>query len=147
MNQTLEIQKVNEKIISFLKQNTNLTIATCVNNIPHCANCFYAYDDEQSILIFKSKPETEHIKQALENNFVAGSITPDKLDATKIQGIQFYGVFLEPKNDLLEILKKIYYKKYPFAMAFAGNIWAIELTYIKMTDNTLGFGTKIEWKK
>lgn len=147
MNETLEIQKVNERIISFLKQNTNLTIATCLNNIPHCANCFYSYDDERNILVFKSKSETEHIMQALENNLVAGSITPDKLDATKIQGIQFRGKFFEPKNEPLEILKRIYYKKYPFAMAFAGNIWAIELTYIKMTDNTLGFGKKIEWKK
>ena len=147
MNEVTEIQKVNERIISFLKQNTNLTIATSGNNIPYCANCFFAYVEENNILIFKSKRETMHIKQALVNNNVAGSITPDKLDSTKIQGIQFQGIFIEPKNELLELLKKVYYKKYPFAFTFAGDIWAIDITYIKMTDNTLGFGKKIEWKK
>ena len=55
--------------------------------------------------------------------------------------------FLDEKNEFIESLKKIYYKKYPFAVAFPGNIWGVELTSIKMTDNTLGFGKKIEWKK
>lgn len=137
--------KINQRIVLFLKQNTNLTIATSKNNIPYCANCFYAYDEDQNFLIIKSDSETNHIRQALQNNNVAGSIIPDRLDPGKIQGIQFRGVFTEPKGDLFELLKKKYYLKYPFALAFSGSIWAIELVYIKMTDNTLGFGKKIEW--
>ena len=146
MNETVEM-KMNERITSFLRLNTNLTFATCSNNIPYCANCFYAFDEENNFFVFKSNPETTHIRQGLENNNIAGSIASDKLDRTKIQGIQFSGNFVEPKNELLNLLKTIYYKKYPFAMAFSGTIWAIELTSIKMTDNTLGFGKKIEWKK
>ena len=144
MNETIA-EKINERIISFLKQNTNLTLATSENNVPHCANCFYAYNEEENMLVFKSNAETNHIRQALENNNIAGSITADKLDTAKIQGIQFCGIFFKPQMELLDSLKKTYYKKYPFAVAFPGNIWGVELAYIKMTDNTLGFGKKIEW--
>lgn len=138
---------MNERIISFLRKNTNLTLATSADNVPYCANCFYAYEEQHDLLIFKSSPDTNHIRQALQNRAVAGSITPDKLDAAKIQGVQFHGEFLEPENERLDSLRKTYYKKYPFAMAFPGSIWVIELTAIKMTDNTLGFGKKIEWKR
>lgn len=141
------IEKVNERIVAFLRQNTNLTIATCENNVPYCANCFYAYNERKNFLVFKSDNQTKHIRQAIGNNRVAGSITPDKIEATKIRGVQFQGFFSEPRNELLESLKKTYYLRYPFALAFPGSIWAIELTQIKMTDNTLGFGKKIEWKK
>lgn len=147
MKEAKEKQKVSERIITFLNQNTNFTLATCLNNIPHCANCFYTYDAGSNLLIFKSKPDTNHIQQALENKMVAGTIMPDKLDRTKIQGIQFRGFFLNPSGEQMDMLKKAYYKKYPFAISFSGNIWAIEFTSIKMTDNTLGFGKKIQWEK
>ena len=147
MNEVIMRTGVNEKIISFLIQHTVLTLATCFDTVPHCANCFFAYEEEKNLLLFKSKKDTDHIRQGLENKNVSGSILPDKLDSTKIQGIQFNGIFFEPKHELLELLKKTYYKKYPFALAFTGEIWAVELTSIKMTDNTLGFGKKIEWNK
>jgi hypothetical protein len=136
---------MNERVVAFLKKNTNLTLATCINNKPYCAHCFYAFDEEKNLLVFKSSKETNHIREARENRNVAGSVAPDKLDVTKIQGIQFKGNFIEPGNEIVEHLKKIYYTKYPFSRAFPGDMWAIELTYIKMTDNTLGFGKKIEW--
>ena len=147
MNEIDVDRKVDEKIISFLKQCSALTIATSVNNIPYCSNCFFAYEEKGNFLVFKSKITTAHIQNALKNKNVSGSILPDKLDPTKIQGIQFSGEFLEPKNELLDSVKKTYYKKYPFALAFTGEMWAVELTSIKMTDNTLGFGKKIEWNK
>ena len=147
MNEVITRSGVNEKIISFLIQHTVLTLATCSDTIPHCSNCFFAYEEENNLLIFKSKKDTDHIRHGLENKNVSGSVLPDKLNSAKIQGIQFNGTFFEPKNELLEVLKKTYYKKYPFALAFTGEIWAVELTSIKMTDNTLGFGKKIEWNK
>jgi hypothetical protein len=33
------------------------------------------------------------------------------------------------------------------ALAMPGHIWTIQLTEIKMTDNTLGFGKKIAWSR
>ncbi|HEY4799604.1 MAG TPA: pyridoxamine 5'-phosphate oxidase family protein [Bacteroidia bacterium] len=147
MNEVSGEVVVDKRVVSFFHSSTNLTLATCVNNIPYCANCFYAYDESKNYLVFKSDPETNHIRQAIKNNQVAGTILPDKLEKAKIKGIQFNGNFIDWKKEDMESLKNVYYKKYPFARAFSGEMWGIELTYIKMTDNTLGFGKKIEWKK
>ena len=141
-------QKIAEgKIFSFLEANTCFTLATCEENIPYCSNCFYAYDKEKKYLCFKSDSKTMHVQQGLKNMFVAGSVTPDVPVKGKIKGIQFSGVFFQPSGEELKRTKKIYYAKFPFALVIPGNLWAIEITYIKMTDNTLGFGKKSEWKK
>ena len=142
-----EKNEIDERILSFLAMHTNLTLAVSENNYPYCANCFYAYSEKKNLLIFKSNLDTKHIAIALRNDNVAGAITPDKLDKTRIQGIQFTGKISKAEGEFLTTAKNAYYKKYPFALAFAGELWIIELNFLKFTDNKLGFGKKIEWKK
>lgn len=136
---------MNPLIVRLLEESTNLTLATSINDVPDCANCFYVFDAESKILIIKSKGSTNHIRQAIKNNCVAGTVLPDTLNRLNIKGIQFRGVFLQPDEKLKNSREKKYYNKYPFARAVPGDIWAVKLTAIKMTDNTLGFGTKIAW--
>ncbi len=148
MNDVIEnLAVMDEKISSFLKSQTNMTLAVSENNIPYCANCFYAFSEKENLLIFKSKPETTHLKFALKNNKVAGTIIPDSLDKKRIQGVQFTGKFFQPKRELFSSAQNIYYKKFPYALIVSGELWAIELHSIKFTDNKLGFGKRMEWKK
>ena len=86
-------------------------------------------------------------QKTLINNNVAGSILVDKTEIGKIKGIQFNGTFLSPKDALLKDAQKAYYFKYPYAAAMKGDLWVIELTSVKFTDNTLGFGKKLIWEK
>jgi uncharacterized protein YhbP (UPF0306 family) len=134
-------------IASFFKAQTVFTLATSVQDQPYCSTCFYAYSEEHNMLVFKSSEQTDHIKQALMNNLVSGSVLPDKLQRGKIKGIQFKGKLVEPESQRLSDLKKTYYTKYPFALAMGGEVWTIELSWIKFTDNTLGFGKKIKWER
>lgn len=134
-------------ILSFIQSQSVLTIATCVQGIPSCATCFYVFSEKYNALIFKSNRDTKHILEALQNNNVAGTIVPDKSEVGKIKGVQFSGSFTEPTGHLLDELKNTYYKKFPFAVAFKGDLWMIELTSVKFTDNTLGFGKKLRWEK
>ena len=138
---------MDKKISTFIKEQKNLTFCTAVNNTPHCVNCFYAFIEESDILVFKSDRTTQHIKNALINHMVAGTIVPDIHQAGTIRGIQFTGNFFVPVNKILDMAKIKYYKKFPFALVMPGDLWAIEITDIKMTDNTLGFGKKIIWTK
>lgn len=133
-------------IIAFLKIQTAMTIATSVNNIPYCATCFYAYCEEAKLLVFKSSINTVHVQNGIRNNKVSGSILPDKLITGKVKGLQFLGLFFQPEDDLFSKAKLAYYKKYPFALAIPGELWAISLSMIKFTDNTLGFGKKLSWE-
>ena len=133
-------------IENFISAQKNMTLCTSVNDIPECANCFYVFMQDGAHLIFKSKKTTGHVSHAHVNNKVAGTILPDISKIGNIKGIQFSGIFLEPQDVMLEQAKKIYYSKFPLALGISGDLWLIKLTYIKMTDNTLGFGKKLIWE-
>ncbi|MDF1673425.1 MAG: hypothetical protein P1U41_07950 [Vicingaceae bacterium] len=136
-----------EKISTYLKENKVLTIATSVDDKPYCASCFYAYDETDNLLIFSSDDHTKHIIDANLNKVVAGTICTEVTTIVKIQGIQFTGTFINPSEEEVKALYSTYYEKFPFARAKPAPIWAITLNWIKMTDNTLGFGKKLEWER
>lgn len=136
---------VDKRIVAFLKAQTALTLATCADNEPYCSSCFYAYSEKQNLIVFKSSAETRHVSQGLANVRVALSILPDKLVTGKVQGIQLTGKFFSPEGDTMAALQKVFYKKYPFALAIGGELWAISPQSIKFTDNTIGFGKKLLW--
>jgi uncharacterized protein YhbP (UPF0306 family) len=136
-----------EKIATYLKESKVLTLATSVDNEPYCAACFYAYDKVSHLLIFSSDNHTKHIVDAISNTRVAGTINTEVTTIVKIQGIQFTGDFINPSAEEAKGLQATYYEKFPFARAKPAPIWGIRLNYIKMTDNTLGFGKKLEWRR
>lgn len=134
-------------VSSFLQEQNILTISTSDNNISHSATCFYSFLEEKKCLIFKSSPHTRHVREGLSNNNISGTIIANFSDITKIKGIQFQGKFIKPDFYQLPQVQACYYLKFPFALAMKGELWAIELEHIKMTDNTLGFGKKLTWEK
>ena len=135
------------RIIDFIKEHHVLTLATSNNNQPYCANCFYVYMPDENMLVFTSDLDTKHIKDSLQQNYVAGSIVLETSVVGKIQGIQFNGYLTEPKDDSLKKkVKSAYLKRFPFAVLMKSTLWALELTFIKMTDNRLGFGKKLRWE-
>ena len=138
---------MDKKIESFIKEQKNLTLCTSVNNLPSCANCFYAYMSDGNFFVFKWNRTTKHIANSLINYNIAGTVIPDISKIGTIKGIQFTGKFTVPIGDVLDKAKKIYYARHPFALPMPGELWMIELISVKMTDNTLGFGGKLMWEK
>lgn len=136
-----------KKILNYISENKVLTLATSINGIPYCANCFYAFDIDNQHLIFLSDDKTRHIKEAIENNNVGGSIQNGVTTVAKLQGIQFTGVFINPTKEQQKAFYNIYYNKFPFAKVKPSPVWGIKLNWIKMTDNTLGFGKKLKWER
>lgn len=136
-----------ERIIKFIKEHHVLTLATSDNNKPYCCNCFYVYDEKENILIFTSDDDTRHVAEVRKNNNIAGSIVLETNVVGKIQGIQFTGKMFEPEKENKSKIKKTYLKKFPFAALMNTQLWYIDLEYIKMTHNKLGFGKKLIWEK
>ena len=135
------------RITRFLRKHHVLTIATCVNGEPWCANCFYVFLPGRNAIVFTTNHDTRHGREFLLNSLVAGSVVLETKIIGKIRGIQFQGRISEPVGDLLAEAEKAYLKRFPVAMLMETNLWIVELTYIKMTDNRLGFGKKLIWKK
>ena len=138
---------MDEKILNYITKNKVFTMATSVVNQPYCAICFYVFDEQSTTLIFLSDITTKHITEALFNKNVAGTITTEVITVAKIQGIQFTGEFIHPTKEQEAYFYNKYYSKFPFAKAKPSPIWGIQLSSIKMTDNTLGFGKKLMWNR
>lgn len=136
--------KPEQQISDFIKKHHVLTLATVNDNEPWCANCFYVYYPDETAFVFTSDDNTRHIMDVQKNNFVAGSVVLETNIVGKIRGIQFQG-YVRKTSDKKH--KSLYLKRFPFASLMKTNLWVLELTYIKMTDNRLGFGKKIIWEK
>ena len=138
---------IDKRIIDFIKAHHLLTLATTKDNIPYCANCFYVFDEKNNSLIFSSDNKTKHAQDFIANPNVAGSIALETKEVSKIQGVQLLGTILELKEEELKITKKQYLKAFPYARLMKLHLWAMQLTFIKMTHNQLGFGKKLLWEK
>jgi uncharacterized protein YhbP (UPF0306 family) len=136
-----------DRILKYLEQQIVFTIATSVDEYPYCANCFYSYHKASQSLLFLSDATTRHIREAIINPHVAGTIQNGVTSVAKLQGIQFQGNFSTPSTQEQKVFYANYYDKFPFAKGRPAAIWSIQLTEIKMTDNTLGFGKKVSWKR
>jgi uncharacterized protein YhbP (UPF0306 family) len=132
-------------IIKFFRKHHVLTIATTVENVLWCANCFYVYLEEENSLVFTTDAGTRHGKEFIKNPMVAGSVVLETMVIGKLRGIQFQGVISEPAGELLSKAKWAYLKKFPPAALMDTHLWVVKLTLIKMTDNRLGFGKKLLW--
>ena len=91
--------------------------------------------------------KTKHAQDFIVNPNVAGSIALETKEVSKIQGVQLLGTILELKEEELKITKKQYLKAFPYARLMKLHLWAMQLTFIKMTHNRLGFGKKLLWEK
>jgi uncharacterized protein len=136
--------KPDNRISEFIQKHHVLTLSTVQLNQPWCANCYYVYHREKASFIFTSDDDTRHAREMTDNNFVAGSVVLETNEIGKIQGIQFQGYVEKTDN---KKHKQIYLKRFPFAALMKTNLWILEITYIKMTDNRLGFGKKLIWDK
>jgi uncharacterized protein YhbP (UPF0306 family) len=136
---------IDRKVIRFFRRHHVLTVATTVNNEPWCANCFYAYLEEENALVFTTDMDTRHGKEFVMNPLIAGSVVLETMVIGKIRGIQFQGQVSEPEGEMLSKARKAYLKRFPPAILMDTHLWIVRLTHIKMTDNRLGFGKKVIW--
>ena len=136
-----------KRIINFIKRHHLLTLATSKDNVPYCCNVFYVYDEANNHLIFSSDAKTKHAQDFIANSKVSGSISLETKVIGKIQGVQLLGEIKMMKGEDLEVARKQYLKAYSYARLMKIELWAMQLTFIKMTNNALGFGKKIVWEK
>ena len=133
-----------KKITDFIARHHVLTLATSTaDGLPYCAACFYAYDKVRNLFIFTSDDTTCHAQQMVANSNVACAITLETKVVGKVQGLQICGVARRGEAED----RSVYVKRFPYAAVAPLNIWVVEPTFMKLTDNTLGFGKKLIWNR
>ena len=139
---------MDRRIVRFLKKHHVCTLATCWDRQPWCASVFYVFMEEDAALVFTSAPTTRHITEGQRNQKVAGTIALETELIGLIRGVQFSGILQEPAEP--EIKRKAlraFLMRFPYAVLHRSPIWLLELHEVKFTDNRLGFGKKIMWRK
>ena len=134
---------MDERFIKFIKKHHVLTLAT-VNGegMPYVANCFYAFDAKRNLFVFTSDLATRHGAEMAANSSVALSIVLETRIVGRVQGLQVTGMALRGDDEA----RKCYIKRFPYAAAADLELWMVEPTMMKLTDNTLGFGKKLVWQ-
>ena len=134
---------MDERFIKFIKKHHVLTLAT-VNGegMPYVANCFYAYDTKRNLFVFTSDLATRHGAEMAANSSVALSIVLETRIVGRVQGLQVTGRAERGDDEA----RKCYIKRFPYAAAADLELWMVEPTMMKLTDNTLGFGKKLVWQ-
>lgn len=137
---------IDERITRFIGKHHVLTIAT-VNQAcePYCANVFYSYLPQENIFVFTTEENTRHYKEMMESGFAAGSVVLETRTVGKVQGLQLQGNVSLLKGDEAKQARRSYIKRFPYAMVTDLILWQLQPTYMKLTDNTLGFGKKLIW--
>lgn len=138
------MDKVLPKIEAFLSGHHVMTLATSRNNTPQSCNLFYAYLREEVCFIVASDEKTEHIQNVLINPDVAGTVVLETKTVGKIEGLQF-----KAKMALVDDAhaKEAYFKAFPYARVLNPTLWKIVPSTMKLTDNRLGFGKKLNWMR
>ncbi len=131
------------KVIKFLSKHHVMTLATQSEEGAYCANAFYTFDQESQTLIFSTDPTTRHGSEMVANRRVAVSVVLETKVVGCIQGAQIIGQIEEASS----ADRKLYLSKFPYAMVVDLHMWRVRIDYLKLTDNTLGFGKKIIWNR
>lgn len=137
-----------DSIATVLDSHQVLSLAICLDDIPWSASAFFAYDAYQQRLLILSSLDTRHGELLTLNPRVAGTVCGQFTEIAQIHGLQFYGIarrLAEPGD--ADAARALYYQRFPQARGFTAPAWEIRLLQLKLTDNRLGFGTKIQWSR
>ena len=137
-----------------------MSLATCGDNTPWAATVFFVADQNYS-LYFVSGETSRHSQHIEANSLVAATVNQDHDDWLTITGLQIEGIVSivsdVQKHDVLEK----YLRKFPSIQRLNANpssdqerkiagrlmsspFYKLQPINIKLIDNSLGFGTKME---
>lgn len=136
-----------DRIVDYFGANHVLSLATCRDGAPWAANCFYAFDETAMTLLVLSEAATRHAEEMAHNSRIAGTVSSQEANVARLRGLQFEGHARRLAGDAAKIGRAVYVARFPIARLASAPLWAVELDRIKLTDNTLGFGRKINWQR
>ena len=131
---------MDEKIAKFIDSQHILTLGVNGEDGAYLCSCFYAFL-KPNLIIVAFGDDSYHAKVIQNDSRVFINIALQTKIVGKIQGLQASGFIYLVDN---EVEKNAYISRFIYAKLMNLNLYKIELKWLKFTDNTLGFGKKIE---
>lgn len=135
------------EIQSFIRRYHVLSLAVQDQDGLWSANCFYAFDQTSTSLLILSSLQTRHGQAMLQHAQVAGTIAAQPKLIPMIQGLQFSALSTHLGGDEEETAYQLYCQRHTVARLHRSQVWKLEITYAKLTDNKRIFGHKLEWHR
>ena len=141
-------------ICRYLEQHTTLSLATCHNRQPWATDLFYASDDSCR-LYFVSSSKTRHCQHIAANPQVSVSISGNVSGWEEIKGLQLDGVAVVVPDSERARVAETYLAKFPalkklhkaseiLSSFLESSFYQITPKWIRLIDNSKGFGHKDE---
>lgn len=112
-----------------------------------CANAFYIYDAQKVAFYVLSEDRTRHAQMTGLQAPVAGTVNGQPKTVALIRGVQFAGEIRRLNEEESAAPRAQYNRRFPVARVLSAPMWEIRLIELKFTDNTLGFGKKLHWRR
>lgn len=143
-----------------LETHNTLTLATCREGLPWAATVFYASDAGFN-LYFVSDRRTRHARDMLASPQVALAIDTDVDNWNDVRGLQVEGAAAPVTGDGRAAALALYLAKFAGVKALfeaprsadeeaiarrlrQADFWCVTPRYIRLVDNSRGFGFRIE---
>ncbi|NUQ36980.1 MAG: pyridoxamine 5'-phosphate oxidase family protein [Caldilineales bacterium] len=143
-----------QSFLSFLAAHNTLALATRgPEEAVHAAAVFYAVG-AGAALYFLSEAKTVHARHIAAGAEVAATIEENNQEWQRIRGLQLHGWAAPcPAGEEAEA-RRVYAARFPFVAAasiLAGPLararfYKLTPRWMRLIDNTLGFGHKEEWR-
>lgn len=140
-------------LVDFLAAHNTLCLATVgPEGRPHAAAVFYAAGPDLT-LYFLSDPTTRHGQHIGAGAWVAATIEANNQNWQSIRGLQIHGLAAPCTGDEVIVARRIYGERFPFiasvqtltAALARARYYRLVPSWIRLIDNTRGFGHKEEW--
>lgn len=136
-----------KRISNFLSKKYLCSLATVENNQATWSFvCYYVFDKTNQRLIYIANDQTKHAQLMAKNPNVSGTIfTPTKFRSS-LQSLQFTGLATKLEGESARIAKDLYKAEHHHPLIDEQSPWEIKLTFVRLTDNSLGLFSKMEWR-
>ncbi|MGY4676855.1 pyridoxamine 5'-phosphate oxidase family protein [Pasteurella sp. P03HT] len=136
-----------KRVADFIKKQYLFTLACVDNNMPWANALYYVFDEHLKRLIYVTGEQTQHAQIMSKNPQVAGTIFVPTRFVPSLQGVQFTGKAKQLFGEEAELARLYYEASYSHQLIRQLSIWAVDLDYVRLVDNSLGLFSAIEWRK
>jgi uncharacterized protein YhbP (UPF0306 family) len=145
------MRKALELMLSDILGVSTMTLATTDSNgMPHAAPVYFVHDNDLHFFFFSEK-DSQHSRDIVHKSDVAGAIYPQCFDWRDIKGLQLRGKshIVNTPSQWHTVWNK-YREKFPFVRSLKTQIaknrlYILNPSWIRLVDNSRGFGFKQEW--
>lgn len=143
-----------KRIREFLASHTTMTLATIAEDgRPQAASLFYAEMADLS-LVYISEKKVRHSQNLQRDARAAATVYADGQKWQEIQGLQIEGVCRPLTGQDARAAQGAYVEKFSFiksnlmigAVLKISTFYRLSPEWMRLTDNTRGFGHKEEWR-